>query len=316
MRRFYCLVVLFGWIALLGLPSLAGEYKLLNGDIIRGDPAGFNEDGVSFRLDIGGFSPRISWGKFTQESLKEIAKDSRATRFAEPFIEIPPEVKQRQRAEKKDIPIKPVPRVERPEKKIALGAAFATPAGVLVLIVLFIGNLYAAYEVAVFRHRPIAMVCGISVILPILGPLFFLAMPTLEDESMAEGAAPEAEAAATVVNPMAATGTGSSLSIASAERPGPSGGAMEQATYKRGDTTFNRRFFETKFPGFFRVVPSEAEKDLVLVVRTPKAEYVAKRISRISSNEMHLQLLRGATEVSVSFGEITEVQVRHKDAKH
>jgi hypothetical protein len=41
---------------------------------------------------------------------------------------------------------------------------------------------------------------------------------------------------------------------------------------------------------------------------------VAKRISRISSNEMHVQVLSGG-EVTVPFAEITSVTLRHKDAK-
>jgi hypothetical protein len=84
--------------------------------------------------------------------------------------------------------------------------------------------------------------------------------------------------------------------------------------YKRGEFTFNRRFMETKFSGFFRVVLSEADKDNVILVRTAKEEFVAKRISRISSNEMHLQLISGK-EVSVAFADIAEMQLRQKDAK-
>ena len=90
---------------------------------------------------------------------------------------------------------------------------------------------------------------------------------------------------------------------------------MRFGDFKRGDFTLNRRFIETKFSGFFRVVPTEAEKDLVFVVRTNKNEYIAKRISRISSNEMHVTLLRGGIEQMVPFADITELQIRHKDAK-
>ena len=90
---------------------------------------------------------------------------------------------------------------------------------------------------------------------------------------------------------------------------------MTPETFKRGDYTFNRRFVETKFSGFFRVVPAEAEKDLVLVVRTNKAEFVGKRVSRVSSTDLHLQLLRGAVEQAVPYADITDFQIRHKDAK-
>ena len=86
--------------------------------------------------------------------------------------------------------------------------------------------------------------------------------------------------------------------------------------YKRGDYTFNRRFVETQFSGYFRVVPTDAEKDMVLVVKTAKQEYVARRISRITANEMFLQMTQtGGKEVKVTLGEIAQITVRHKDEK-
>ena len=109
---------------------------------------------------------------------------------------------------------------------------------------------------------------------------------------------------------------GSSLGLAGTG--GPAGKAAANPAYSqvynRSNTTFDRRFFETKFTGFFRVVPADPEKDLVIVIKTPKQEMLATRVSRISASEIHLQLQRG-TEASVGFGEITEVSVRPKGAK-
>jgi hypothetical protein len=106
---------------------------------------------------------------------------------------------------------------------------------------------------------------------------------------------------------------GGGLKVA-AQAKAAAAGRAEPKVFKRGDYTFNRRFVETQFTGFFRVVPTEAEKDLVLVIRTTKNEYVGKRITRISSNEMFLQLLQQATkEVSIQFGEIAEIAIKHKD---
>lgn len=317
MRRVYIFILAVAAVWQLAGAALAAEFRLNNGDIIRGEPASFNEDGASFRLDVGGFSPRVTWGKFTQEALKELAKNKQAAKFAEPFIEVPIEVKQKEKAKKKEIVIKPVPRVEREAaRKRSAFAGFGTPVGLAVLAMLMLANLYGAYEVAVFRSRPPLLVCGVSLLLPGIGPILFLSLPGLDQPvSTHEHPAPAATEVASTSMAQVPGMAPAGLGLASHDKPPPSGGAMEMATYKRGDTTFNRRFFESKLPGFFRIVPSEAEKDLVLVVRTPKHEYIAKRISRISSNEMHLQLLRGNTEASASFGEIIEVQVRHKDAK-
>ena len=65
------------------------------------------------------------------------------------------------------------------------------------------------------------------------------------------------------------------------------------------------------------MVPAEAEKDLVMVIKGVRGEYVGKRISRIATNEMHLQLQSGnaSAEVMIPFVEIQSVQIRHKDAK-
>lgn len=302
----------------LGLGSaalLGGEYRLNNGDIIRGEPVSFDDDGVVVRLQIGGHSPRIGWSKLSQESLKELSKDPAAARFAEPFIEIPPAPKEK--TQRREIRLKPVPRVERVEKPNFF-ASFLTPAGLAIFGVLFLGNLYAAYEIARYRHRPPGLVCGLAVVLPVIAPALFLALPSTpadEDEAGAPEPALAGQAAGkATTGSLAKVPMASGLSIAQ-EKSGGAGGSTAPQSYKRGEFTFNRRFMETKFPGLFRVVQSEADKDMVLSIRTSRDEYIAKRISRISSNEMHVQLLKGGAEVSVAFSEIMEVHLRHKDAK-
>jgi len=84
--------------------------------------------------------------------------------------------------------------------------------------------------------------------------------------------------------------------------------------FQRGQFMFNRRFFETKFSGFFGIVRREADKDKVLQVKTPHALFVAERISRIAANEVHFEVLRGDSrqELMVPFAEIQEIQLKHK----
>ena len=186
-----------------------------------------------------------------------------------------------------------------------------TPAGFMVLGIIWFANLYAAYHIAQFRGRPVPLVVGTSVILPIVGPIVFLSMPSTDAVAPPtfDAPAPTQE----VVSAQAKVeGMQSSLGLAQHQKGGPKQDNQAQV-YKRTETTIDRRFFETKFAGYFRMVPENP--DMVLVVRTAKQEYVARRISRISGAEVHLQLLRGNTEVGVPFGEISEVLVRHKDAK-
>lgn len=295
----------------------AAEYRLANGNLIQGEVVSFDADGVVFRLESGGFSQRIHWATLDQESLKTLAEsDPEARALAELYIEVPPE----EIVEPEPIAIRDVPRVPR-VTDAGLTSAFTTPMGLFLLLVVVAASGYAGFEAARYRHQPRIAGAVVSVVLPIVGPIIFLALPTghrVHDEVEEEYEEPVGEpkpAAPPGGGPPPPPGSAAGLSLSGGgDAPAAAGGKMREKTYKRGGTTFNRKFFEATFPGFFRIVPGEAEKDMVLAVKAGKHEVVGKRITRISSNEVHLQLLSGG-EKSVVFNEIQEVQVRHKDAK-
>jgi len=293
----------------------ANRYEMTNGDVLKGEIASANEDGLVIKLDVGGFSERVSWQHLTQDTLKRLMRDPKMFEWVEPFVDIPLEVKARAIPKKRPITIQPVPRVDLPPRPGSFMATVTAPLNLAFLGLLFAANLFAAYEVAIYRRRPAALVCGVSALLPVIGPLLFLSLPGAE-ETIEEFEAPPTEADASARQtgriPTPA-GVSSSLSMAKSERT--TGSGLEPAIYKRGEVEFNRRFFELKFSPYFRVVLSEAEKSMVIVVSTPRREFIATRIARISSLEVHLQLQGGAGEVGVPFGEITQVQLRPKDAR-
>ena len=325
MRRF----LVIGWPALvlwlLAAGARADEFKLANGNVLKGELASADEDGLVVKLDVGGFSKREPWINFSQETLKELTKDPKVASLVEPFIELEPEqIKAKEK--QKEIVVKPVPeRQERPSPKPNIATAFITPLGLTILAVLMVANLYAAFEIALYRQQPVALVCGLSVLFPGLVPLIYLALPTRVVHGHAEAAGEAEPAGAGEVHGGAKAKTtstfpaarSSGLALATEQKQESASAQSQPQTYTRGDFTFNRRFFETKFPGFFRLVPGEGEKDLVMAIKAVRGEFVAKRISRISSNEMHLQLQSGnaSAEVMVPFVEIQSVQIRHKDAK-
>jgi hypothetical protein len=86
--------------------------------------------------------------------------------------------------------------------------------------------------------------------------------------------------------------------------------------FQRGAFMFNRRFFETKFPGFSGVTRREADKDMVLIIKSARGEYIADRISRISSNDFSIQVRKDQAthEVMIPFTEVQEVRLKHKDS--
>jgi len=304
---------------LLGFGSAsAADFKLSNGDILKGEAASFNDDGLVVRLDLGGFSPRVPWGKFTQETLKSLQDAPEAKEFVEPYIEIPLEIKQQERQKQQEIRITEPPHVPHSDAKIGFFSSLANPLGFGLLGILYAANIYAGVQIARFRARPVALVAGLSAVVPILGPALFAALPSAHSVSEAADA-PEASAAvAEGVNPMQqalpTSMAGSGLGLAAHGAGKAAGNPAYTTAHTKANTTFDRRFFETKFTGFFRVVPAEPEKDLVLVVKTAKKEVVAVRVSRISATELHVQLQRGAEE-AVPFAEIAEVSVRPRAAK-
>ncbi len=289
------------------------EFRLNSGESYKGEVSSPNEQGLVIKLDIGGFSERIAWAKFTQETLKRLAGRKDTARYARPYVveitqAVKAQLKKRQAQRKLSFTPKPAPKIDLPSKNAEFIASVTTPFNLAVIALLFIGNLYVAYEVAVFRNRPAALVCGLSALLPGVGPLIFLSLPSREvvyeaEEPVAMNVPDHAPAKHTDIN--------SSLSMAKGAKGETN--ALQPATFTRADTTFNRRFFETRFPGYFRVVLGDAEKSMVIVVKTPRDQYIAQRIARITSNEMHVQLVRGG-EVGITIGEITEVQFRPKDA--
>jgi hypothetical protein len=331
MVRRLCLIValLLGW--LLAGAAYAETFKLANGDTMTGELLTGSENDVGVQIKVGeGKYERVSWASFSQEDLKRFAKVQKLEPLVEPFIEIT----QEEKIKKTEVNIKQPPRLERPAPHSLIGALFSSGLGLFVVLLLYGANIYAAYEVSIFRARPTVMVCGVSAVLPLIGPIIFLSLPTLiapaeETWAPAPDAAPQG-AAAEAVNPMQAAGaehpTGLRLagSAPSDEaQAGPSEvGEQKPAipttvTYQRGQFTFNRRFIETKFPGFFGVVRRDADRDMVLVIKSSRGEYFGHRISRIAANDLHLQVQRGhaSEEVMIPFVEIKEIRLQHKDAK-
>jgi hypothetical protein len=315
----------------MGLAMLAGamtfecsDGRKIEGDVVQGKP-----EFIQIRIE-GTTYEKISWDKLSQATLRQLIEDNRLKEFVAPYIEIPIE----DIVKKTEVVVKPVPRLERPARGSVLGALFGSSVGLVVLLLVYGANIYAAYEVSVIRAQPPAMVCGIAAVVPIIGPAVFLFLPTklksapaeAEEETSATAAAHSASYSdssplSPTPGPAAAGAAPSAYSIAHAEtksKAGPkaAGNLPPAQVFKRGQFTFNRRFIETKFAGFFGMVRRDAEKDLVMLVKCARGEFVVTRVSRIASNDMHVEVHKGGAvqEVQIPFLEIQEIQVKHQDA--
>jgi len=317
-------VLLFGLLA--GQLS-AESYKLSTGETLNGEvlPTTANEQGVQIKVGEGDYQ-RVPWTSFSQEDLRTLLKNQRMEPFVEPFIEI----SQEEKIKKTEVNIKEPPRLERPARQSLLGAFTSSTLGILVLLVLYAATVYAGYEVALFRAQPTALVCGLSAIplLGVLAPIVFLSLPTRIGKTAAE-VREQAAAALSAAEPIPQPATSDEVNPMQGQVAHPAGLKLAQTeaghdkpaipetvTYQRGQFTFNRRFIETKFPGFFGVVRREADRDMVLNIKTSRGEYVGQRISRIAANDLHLEIEKGGTreEVLIPFQEIQQIRLKHKDA--
>jgi hypothetical protein len=321
---------LCGWLTAI---ARAATYELSDGQTVAGEIVSFNDGGLVLRGPDDKYSDRIPWMKFSQDDLRKLAENPKIAPFVKQYIEFTPE----ERAKKTEVQLKPVERLQRPANRSLFSALLSSGPGILVLLLLYAANIYAGYEVSIFRARPAAIVCIASAILPVIGPILFLSLPTQISRDEEEGVAPTTAVIQPFATPGGAAAQPAGTPPRGAARPGAAAKEPEDATtlklaqepgvpspaglpptqvFQRGAFTFNRRFFETKFAGFFGVVRRDAEKEMVMFVKSARGQFVATRISRIAANDMHLQVQKGAAseEVMIPFSEIQEVQLKHQDA--
>ena len=303
--------VLLATIVLTSAMAQGAIYPLANGSTLEGEPISYNALGVVLKLPDGTFAPREGWTNFSQQALQEFAKNPKI----KPLIEDQLDVAEPEDAKPK-LEIKPrhVDRLARPDPSAGFGALFSSSVSIVLILLIYAGNIYAGYEVGLFRNYPPFLVAGIAAVAPVIGPIIILCMPTRIQKSIDEVAAEsmarhvaEAEAAGTAPKLTAGPARGGDEAEEPAEAAKP-----EIAVFQRGQTSFNRRFFETKFAGFLKPVPGEAEKDKEVYIRSARGEYVGNRLTRILPNELTMQINKGdaTADVIIPFVEIYEIQIR------
>ncbi|MGD0815124.1 MAG: hypothetical protein ABSA83_16110 [Verrucomicrobiota bacterium] len=319
----------------MSLTSAAGSYTLTDGTKVAGDPVSENENGVVLQTADGTDLERIPYDKFTQESVRDLlagAKSAREKAFIDPFIEELPQ----ERAQRKEIIVKPIETPPRPTAHLGLMAIFASPVGLTILLVLYGANLFAAFEVALYRRQPLLTVCGLAAVplFGVLSPIIFLAMPGRQDPNEAveeqqirfRATPPPAPDTAVSSEPAAAAplesqpiaalrGVGTVRQPAAPVAQETAPALPEPIVFRRGEFSFNRRFFETKLAGFFRLVPGEAERDMVIFIKSGRGDFTGRRITRITPSEFYLQIFHdnATADEMIPFVDVLEVQIRHKD---
>jgi len=303
-----------------------GEISLTNGDIIEGTVADVDQNGIVVRRDIGGFAQRANWMQLTQQSLKKIRRLGQvdpkryrgAAAYAEPFIE-PDESEMEE-----SLPPGPVkglipPQLPSSVEVTSKVAAFGSAGGLGLLVAIALGSMMAGLGVAAFRESNALLVAGVSLFLPVIGPILFLVKPKVEyeDENDEDEEYEYEEAETPAGATMTDTGGGAVASMMpeakkmSFAQAGPRKAGPKPQSWTRNDTRFDRSFFQNNFPNYFKTVLGTTERGLVLALKTGKREYIGQRIKRISGTDVHMELLNGK-EQKISFSEIGTVDLRPK----
>jgi len=298
------------WLGLVARAADAETLTLTDGASFTGEIIKFDDNGLMLSMP-GDIYTNLPWGRFSQDSLKQLAQNSKlnakkpsVASLVEPFIEPTESV----RLPKPEIKVDKVTRMERPANPSVLGGLVKSPLGLFILLVLYAANLYAGFEVAVVRARPIAQVLGLSAVLPVIGPIIFLALPMKVEAPPAEeiAFAPGGTAAA------ASQRTPEEIQIAEASWKQPEEGKKPQPQiYARGKFTFNKRFMETKFAGFAGVAPAGDAKNFTMEVKTFKESFAVERIAQIGATDVIFETVQRG-QVTVPFGDIQEIKLNPK----
>lgn len=279
---------------------------MTDGSSFTGDIVKFDDNSLLLRLDDS--YTNLMWGRFSQDSLKQLAASNRKIAPLVSVFIIPEPSKHPARAE---IHVQPVKRLALPAHPSLLGGMFGSALGLLILLAIYAANLYAAYEVSIIRARPAPQVVVLSAVLPVIAPIIFLWMP------MKQEAPPEEELEPLAPAPPAEPGDGTpapatqDIQVVDAawkeEEKKP-----EPQVFARGKFTFNKRFLETKFADYVGTPKGEATK-YSMELKTPKVQTGVERITMVTATEVIFETVQHG-QMTVPFSDIQEIKLIPKPA--
>jgi hypothetical protein len=286
-------IFLFSLVFALRLAA-AENLTMTDGSTFAGDIVKFDDNGILLRA-TGDVYTNLSWGRFSQASLKQLTDNPKIKLLVEPFIE--PDATAR--PPKAEIQVNPVKRLERPDNPSLFGGLVKSPVGLVILLAIYLANLYAAYEVSMIRARPALQVIGLAAILPVAGPVIFLIMPIRMESPVDLKEDAGLATAPGVDKPQ------EEIQIIEASWKQDEKKKNEPQVFARGKFTFNKRFIETKFAGYFGTPKGDAVKN-VMELKTPKGQFTVERIAQIGATEAIFETKQSG-QVTVPFTDILEI---------
>lgn len=291
------LLLIFSFCLGVALWSPAETLTLTDGGSVSGDILKFDDNGMMLRS--GDVYTNVAWARFSQQALKQLTANPKIRPLVEVFIE--PDVSQR--PPKAEVQINPVSRLELPANPSLFGGLVKSPVGLLLLLAIYFANLYAGYEVSIIRARPAAQVIGVSAVLPVIGPILFLAMPTVMEKPTEESVEHAAAGPAQPIKPQ------EEIKIVDASWKQEEKKA-EPLVFARGKYTFNKRFVETKFTGFLGTPAGDALK-FTMSVKTSQGEFTVQRIAQVGATDVIFETVEKG-QVTALLTDIQEIKLTPK----
>ena len=297
MRKTFLLICV--WLAFAVRLPAADSVTLTDGSSFSGEIVKSDDNGIMLHCD-GDVYTNLPWSRFSQQSLKDLGQNPKLAGYVEPFIE-PTESRH---APPPEIKINPVTRLQLAANPSVIGGFVKSSVGLVMLILLYIANLYAAFEVALVRNRPLFQVLGVSAVLPIIGPGIYVYLPVVLDKP-AEEVVPAGEGAPAekiAVKPGGETDIEVEAASASSQPK-----KTEAQVYARGKFTFNKRFVETKFAGFIGAPKGDGLK-FSMTLKTTTEAFTVERIAQTGAGEVILET-KERGQVTVSYADIQEIKL-------
>jgi hypothetical protein len=298
------------WLCGLPLSAATETWTLGDGATLTGEIIRITDSGLYIRLEDNTYT-NVLWTRFSQDGLKQLSVNPKIKPLVEPFIEMPAS-----RPRAAEVQVQAVTnRLALPSNPSVIGGLFTSSVGLFLLFLFYAANLYAAFEVAVCKGRPIPLVMGVAAVAPMVGPIVFLSLPVPVQPVEAGATEQAAEEASFTVPGQEPAKPPAEIHITAASWQ-PGGGKSPPQIFQRGQFTFNRRFFETRFPGFFGSLRREEDRDKELHLKATRGEFNVERITSVAADEIHFEMLQGGAKQSVAlpFADIQEIKVITKDA--
>jgi hypothetical protein len=287
----------------IALAATADTLTLTDGSSVTGDIVKFDDYSVMIHTSSDSYT-NVPWGQFSQDALKQLAANPKAAPLAQPFILPTADT----RPPQPGIAIHPVPdKIEFPANPSVLAGIVTSPLGIFILLLIYGANLFAAFEIALYKARTPAQVMGLSAILPVIGLVIFLIKPMEEPKPLEEDVVnepfPEGEKTPEEIQIVEA-------SWKSDDKPKEK--KLEPQVYARGKFTFNKRFLETKFASYMGDGKSGDAAKYTMELKTLKDHFNVERIMQVAVAEVILETRHG--QVTVALGDIQEIKLNPKTA--